>query len=362
MATLASVFIKLMVVPPKKMNQSSDTFACFVIGLRGNSTGLAGKCRGDHSSEHHPLTLHAPARFLSAMERKSHVDLFGAVALITFALHLSFNQVVIKVTSGGFNPVFAAGLRSAGAVVVLLIWMRLRGVPLKMDRAAWPAALVAGLLFTLEFTCLFVALDLTTVSRSSVIFYSMPVWLALAAHFLLPGEKLTGLRFAGLGLAMAGVALALSDRSSGDASWTGDILALLSAFSWAGIALCVRITPLATVPPALQLISQVAISAPILLLLAPLFGPLLREVEAIHIAGLAFQTIAVASLGFLAWFWLMTIYPASSVASFSFLSPVFSVLLGWLLLSEDVAPSIWGALVLVAAGIYLINRRPRREV
>ena len=74
---------------------------------------------------------------------------------------------------------------------------------------------------------------------------------------------------------------------------------------------------------------------------------------------LGFQTVAVASLGFLAWFWLMTIYPAASVASFSFLSPVFSVLLGWLLLSENVAPSVWAALVLVAAGIYLINRRPR---
>jgi drug/metabolite transporter (DMT)-like permease len=38
---------------------------------------------------------------------------------------------------------------------------------------------------------------------------------------------------------------------------------------------------------------------------------------------------------------------------------VFSVVLGWLLLSEDVAPSVWAALVLVASGIYLINRKPR---
>ena len=293
------------------------------------------------------------------MERKSHIDTFGAVALVAFALHLGFNQVVIKVTSGGFNPVFAAGLRSAGAVVVLLIWMRLRGVSFRMPREAWPGAIIAGLLFAFEFMCIFVALDLTTVSRSAVIFYSMPVWLALAAHFLLPGEQLTGLRVAGFALALGGVALALSDRDSGAASWTGDLLALVAAFGWAGIALCVRVTPLSKVPPAQQLMAQVLISAPILLALSPLFGPLLRDLQAIHLAGLAFQTIAVASLGFLAWFWLMSIYPAASVASFSFLSPVFAVILGWLLLSEDVAPSVWGALVMVAAGIYLINRRPR---
>ncbi|MGJ8627784.1 MAG: DMT family transporter [Sulfitobacter sp.] len=293
------------------------------------------------------------------MERKANIDLFGAVALIAFALHLAFNQVVIKVTAGGFNPVFAAGLRSAGAVLILLIWMRLRGVALTVPRNAWPAGIIAGLLFALEFICLFTALDVTTVSRASVIFYSMPVWLALIAHFLLPGERLTRLKVIGLLAAMAGVALALSDRSGRHISWAGDLLALTSAFCWAGIVLCVRITPLSRVPPAQQLLFQVAISAPIILLLAPFFGPLIRDLEPIHLAALLFQIIAVASLGFLVWFWLMTIYPASSVASFSFLSPVFSVLLGWILLSEHVAPSVWGALVLVASGIYLINRRPR---
>ena len=52
-------------------------------------------------------------------------------------------------------------------------------------------------------------------------------------------------------------------------------------------------------------------------------------------------------------------YPANSVASFSFISPVASVLLGWVLLGEEIAPSIWIALVLVAAGITLINRKPK---
>ena len=102
---------------------------------------------------------------------------------------------------------------------------------------------------------------------------------------------------------------------------------------------------------------QLIISAPILVLAAPFFGDLLRDVQPIHLWGLAFQIVAVASFGFLAWFWLMSIYPASSVASFSFLSPVFSVILGWMLLGEHVGWTIWAALVLVAAGIFLINRK-----
>lgn len=293
------------------------------------------------------------------MERKSSMDAFGAVALTAFALHLAFNQVVIKVTAGGFSPVFAAGLRSAGAVFVLLLWMYLRGVSFRMPREAWPWAIVSGLLFAFEFMCLYNALDVSTVSRSSVIFYSMPLWLALASVVFLPDEGLTKRKAFGLALAFGGVVVALAERGGGQISWTGDILALCSALSWAGIVLVVRVTPLAHVPPEQQLISQVAISAPILLVLAPLFGPMLRDVQAIHIWGMAFQIVAVASLGFLAWFWLMKRYPANSVASFSFISPVAAVVLGWVLLGEEIAPSIWVALVLVAAGITLINRKPK---
>ncbi|MEM8576439.1 MAG: DMT family transporter [Pseudomonadota bacterium] len=291
------------------------------------------------------------------MERKARMDALGAVMLITFALHLAFNQVVVKVTGGGFGPVFQAGLRSAGGVAVLVLWMAWRGGAVRMARGAWAGGTVAGALFALEFMCLFTALDLTTVSRSSVIFYSMPVWLALAAHFLIPGERLSGLRVLGLALAMGGVALAVLDRGAGAGSLLGDLLALVAALCWAGIALCVRVTRLSDVPPAEQLMWQLVVSAPLLLLAAPLMGDLFRAPEAIHWAGLAFQIVAVASLGFLAWFWLMKRYPASDVAAFSFLSPVFAVLLGWLLLSEEVALSVWAALVLVAAGVFLINRR-----
>ena len=291
------------------------------------------------------------------MERKTSMDMSGATALVAFALLLGFNQVVIKVSGGGFGPVFLAALRSAGAVVILLVWMRLKGVPVVMPKGVSRWGVLSGFLFAFEFICLFTALDLTSVSRASVIFYSMPVWLALAAHLLLPGERMSGPRVIGLVLAMCGVMWALADRDGADVSWLGDLAALGAALGWAGIALLLRATPLITVKPEVQLLWQVAISAPILFLLAPFMGDLVRDLQPVHLAGLAFQIVCVSSLGYLFWFWLLTIYPAASVASFSFLSPVFSVLLGWLLLNEQVEISIMGALVLVAAGIYLINRR-----
>lgn len=293
------------------------------------------------------------------MDRKSHIDALGAMALTGFSVLLAFNQVVIKVTNGGFGPVFGAGARSLIALGLLYLWMRYRGIRPKLTRRNLGAGLLVGMLFAGEFICLYLALDLTTVSRSSVIFYSMPVWLAIAAHFLLDSERLTPTRMVGLVLAMGGVGVAMLDREGGTANIWGDLAALGAALLWGGIALSLRLTRMKDERPEMQLFWQLVISTPVLLLVSPLFGDLLRDPELIHVGGLLFQALAIASFGYLFWFFLLTVYPASSVASFSFLAPVFSVLFGWWLLGEQVAVSIFVALVLVALGLTLINRKPR---
>lgn len=292
------------------------------------------------------------------MPPKSQIDAFGAISLTAFALLLGFNQVVIKVTNDGLQPVFFAALRSFGGAALIYTWIRWRGIELTLPRATWPAGVMIGAVFAFEFICLFIALDLTTVTRTSVLLYTMPLWLALAAHILIPGERLTRVKSIGLGLAFAGVVVALVARGGapGQGALLGDLLALLAAFFWAAIALIVRATALKSVRPEVQLLWQLVISAPILLFAAVFFGPFLREPSLIHWAGLTFQIVAVVSAGFLFWFWLLKIYPASSVAAFAFLSPIFGVGLGWLILGEPVGPGILIALVLVCAGLVLINR------
>ncbi|MBV0912978.1 DMT family transporter [Anianabacter salinae] len=295
------------------------------------------------------------------MDRKDRIDAFGALSLVSFAMLLAFNQVVIKVVNDGLQPAFFAGLRSALGAICLYGWMRLRGIPLSAPKGTVVPGILAALFFSGEFLLLFLALDLTTVSRSAILFYSMPVWLTIGAHFLLPGDALTMRKMLGLAAAMAGVVVAIGIRpDSGEASLAGDIMALGAAVLWAGTALLVRGTRLSSVRPEMQLLWQLVLSAPVLLVAALFFGPLIRDLAPIHLWGLAFQSAVIVSAGFLFWFWLLTIYPASGVASFSFLSPVLAVLLGWLLLNETITPAILVALALVAVGIVLINRPARR--
>ena len=290
------------------------------------------------------------------MDRKDHIDAFGAAALIGFSLLLAFNQVVIRVVNEGLQPVFFAGIRSAGAVFCLWLWFAIRRRPLGLQRKDLFFGTLMGTFFALEFVLLFIALDLTTVSRTSVLFYTMPLWLALLAHAFIPGERITPMKAAGQALAFLGMTVAILWRSGGgEASLLGDILAVVAAIGWATLALIAR-TGLKDVAPDRQLFWQVLVSAPLLIGASLFFGPWIRDLEPIHLWGLAFQIVIMVSAGFSFWLWLLTIYPAASVAAFSFLAPVFGVFLGWWLLDEPLGAPIIVSLVLVCLGLILINR------
>jgi drug/metabolite transporter (DMT)-like permease len=289
--------------------------------------------------------------------RKDALDLPGFAGLFLFTCVLAGNQLVMKVTSTGLSPVFQAGLRSLFACLVILIWMLVRQVGFgSLRRDMWPGVAM-GVAFTLEFIGLYNALDKTTVARASIIFYTMPMHLSLAAHFLIPGERLTPVKVAGLICAFLGVVIVLIDRPGGDASLLGDLLAWLGALGWAAIALTVRISRISEAPPEAQQLWQLSFSAVALLAVAPLFGPLVRDFGAEHVWLMGYQVLLVASFGFLGWFYLMKRYPASVVASFSFLTPVIAVFLGWALLGEALHLSVLVALAFVSTGILLINRK-----
>lgn len=292
------------------------------------------------------------------MERRENMDTFGTSTLVMFALLLAFNQVLIKVVNDGFQPIFLAGIRSvvSGTIVIGWIWFRGRSLDFRR-RDLWPG-LMLGAIFASEFLFLFTALDLTSVIRTSIMFYTMPVWLAIGAHFLLPAERISATKAIGLALAFAGMVWAMLDRGqgAGDANIWGDLLALGAAIAWAGIPLSVRLTSLSKLRPEMQLLWQLTVSAPILLFAALFLGPFVRDLQMIHLMGFGLLAL-IASGGFMFWLWLLTIYPASGVASFSFLSPIFGIALGWLLLGETASPTLIGSGILVAFGLLLINRR-----
>lgn len=277
-----------------------------------------------------------------------------------FGLAMLFgaNNVLIKLGNQGLQPVFFAGARSVVAALAVGGWMAWRRIPVRYD--LWRPGLLIGALFSAEFLLLFVALDHTSVVRASSIFYAMPIWLALAAHFLFPGERLTPVRFLGFLMGFAGVVLTFAGRANVSEAgniW-GDLAALVAGISWAGVVVVSRLTRLGTTAPTTQIFWQLVVSAFALCALAPLFGtPLVREFDTFQAVLFLVQALGVAAAGFSLWFWLLGRYQASILASFSFLTPVLSALLGWLLLGEPITWITPFALTMLVAGLVLINRR-----
>ncbi|MDG1879411.1 MAG: DMT family transporter [Paracoccaceae bacterium] len=289
------------------------------------------------------------------MKRKDKIDTLGAASLIVFSALIGLNQVLIKIVNDGLQPVFQAGMRSVFAFVIVFSYAVIRGNKINITDGSLKPGIITGIFFGLEFVLLFLALDYTTVGRASIMFYSMPVWLTIVAHFLIPNEKITFIRILGLLCAVVGLAWALSDNISGGYALLGDLMCIIGSILWAGIVLFARLSNLRKSTPEMQLIYQLAVSPFILIPVAFFFGPFIRDLQLLHIFLFGFQVIGIVSIGFVLWFWVLSIYPASDMASFSFLAPVFGVIFGWLVLGENIGITIVGSLFLVSVGIILIN-------
>tara|TARA_Y100001933_G_scaffold159658_1_gene157879 strand:+ start:806 stop:1690 length:885 start_codon:yes stop_codon:yes gene_type:complete len=294
------------------------------------------------------------------MEKKTKIDAFGAIALISFSLLLGINHVVIKIVNLGLNPIFFAGIRSFIAFIFIIIWMKLVDKPIVFNSKYTKISFIAGIIFALEFLFLFLALDFTTVSRNSIIYYSMPLWLTILLFFTKSNEKISFLKFLGLILAFIGVVLSVTNFKINlilnSPNLIGDILAFLAALFWALLIIIAKNSSFSKVSPEMQLLWMVMVSGPILTIFSLFIEDPIRNFQLIHIWGILFQSIIVVAGGFLFWLWLLSKYPASGVASFSFLTPIFTIFFGWLILSEVMTFDFLIAASLVILGLILINR------
>ena len=272
------------------------------------------------------------------------------------------NQVAIKVANGGISPVLQVGLRSAFAVVLVLAWARARGVPLfERDRTLW-AGIGAGLIFCLEFVLMYVGLMHTTASRGVVLLYLAPFVVAFGAHYLIPGDRLSVTKVLGLAAALAGLSVAMWEglAAPGRPTLLGDLLSLMAAVTWGATTVFIRSSALKRSPPEKVLLYQLAISAAILPVLSYLMGePGITDLGTPVLGAFVYTVVVVAFASYVAWFWLVRNYPPTRISAFTFLSPVFGVVAGSLMLGEAFTPSLAAALALIAFGIFLVNRPQR---
>jgi drug/metabolite transporter (DMT)-like permease len=298
--------------------------------------------------------------------RKDHLDGLAVGMLLACCMFWGLQQVLVKAIMSEVAPLFQASLRCIGACVLLLIWCRVRGVRLfERDGSLWPG-LLAGGLFAAEFACIYLGLLYTSASRLTVFLYTSPFWVAALVPLFVKSERLRPLQWLGMGCAFVAVAFAMreglgagSTHGGVNNSALGDLLGLAAGALWGLTTVTIRAKNLTRIAPEKLLFYQIATTA----LAVPWISLALGESWNFNWSPMAWgsmlaQTVIGAFASYLAWMWMLGRYPATQISVFVFLTPLFALLFGTLLLGEAATPTLLAALGLVAVGIVLVNRKP----
>lgn len=296
-------------------------------------------------------------------DRKTHLDALAVILLVSCCFLWGLNQVAAKAAMPEIAPLWQAAARSAGGAALVWLWSRFRGITMFARDATWRGGLLAGALFGAEFLCIFVGLQFTTASRMVVFIYISPFVVALGMPFITRAERLSRPQMAGLLLAFAGVAWAFAEGftapAAGPHQLLGDALGVLAGILWGATTLAIRGSALSSASAEKTLWYQLAISGVLLTGAALAVGaplPAAATLSALAWSSMLFQVVIVTFASYLVWFWLIRHYPATRLASFTLLTPVFGLVLGALLLHEPITTRLVVALLAVAAGIVLVNR------
>jgi drug/metabolite transporter (DMT)-like permease len=287
------------------------------------------------------------------------LDAAAAALAVVLCLSWGFNQVAVKLALPEIPPLIQAAFRSTFGALIVVAWARRRGVALMQPDGTLVAGVIAGVLFGLEFLLIYRGLVFTSASRAALFLYTAPFFIVIGARWFLPGDRFDRRQWIGLLLAFAGIVIAFGvPTPGGDArELLGDLMLVLAGAAWGATTLLVKATRLVQAPYEKTLLYQLIVSAPMLALCAQLLGERVSAPpSAVAVGSLLYQTVWIASFTFLAWFALIQRYSASRLAAFTFLTPLFGVAAGHVVLGEPLTPAFALAVALVVAGLVLVNR------
>ncbi len=294
------------------------------------------------------------------MDTRKPLDGLAIGTMVVLCVIWSLQQVVLKSTADDIAPILQIALRSGVAAVLVYALMRWRGQRLSFTDGTARAGWLAGALFGVEFWLVGEGLRHTSAAHMVVFLYTAPLFAALGLHWRLPAERLSRLQWLGIFLAFAGTAVAFLGRAqstspaAGNILW-GDFLGLLAGMAWGATTVVVRCSPLSTAPPTQTLMYQLLCAFGLLGCVSVVTGQAHINPTPEVWASLAFHGLVVSFASFLAWFWLLRHYLASRLGVFSFLTPLFGIVLGAWLLNEPIEPGFVVGAVPVMVGIVLVS-------
>ena len=296
---------------------------------------------------------------------KQFLDLKGILTMIIVTLIWAFNYTAVKYSNEGISPVFASALRSIIAAICGVIYCMRRGEKLFHTDIMLFHGFIVGLLFGLEFACIYFGLLYTDAGRSVVFVYLSPFVVTIGAHFFLRGDRLTLLKMLGLFLAFAGIFFVFQGKPKAAKSTMllGDILQIAAAVFWGATTVYIKKFMAEKIHPINTFLYQLVFSIPILLIVSLILeSRWIYRIDLTIVASLFYQSVINAFISLVIWFKLIHEYSVSRLTAFTFFTPIFGVLFGIVLLGEEFTRSLMVGLPLVCLGIFIVNWRRTEKI
>ncbi len=270
---------------------------------------------------------------------------------------------MIRIGLRGIPPITGVALRFAIASAVLLALVPALGVKLgrsPVERRLW--LINALLTFAIPYSILYWAEQWVPSGLAAVIFATFPLLTALIAHFVLPEERLTAARIAGILVGFVGIAVIFSEdfqALGGPQVLKAGALLLLSPLCASCGGVLVKRWGKGVHP--------LSIAAVPMGITALLLGPIAWLLESTRemtfdtpsVLALLYLAIIGSAVPFTLYFWLLKHQNATSIAMINYATPVIAVAVGTLFLHEPFTPRILAGVALVVAGV-AVAVRPKR--
>ena len=283
--------------------------------------------------------------------------------MASVAVLFSLNYIVSKIGMHAFNPLTFAYLRIIGATVILNVVVRERNAAPLAPGDGW-RLIGFGILGVVINQSLFLAgLALTSAHAAAILITAVPIF-ALCAALILGRERATAMKIGGIVLAAAGaLTLVGGEGFAGTTkSFIGDLLIIGNSLSYA--LYLVTSKPVMARLSARRVIARMfAVSSVLMLPIAawPMLHQQWRTVPPQAWLALAFVIAGPTIAAYLMQAWALKYAESSVVAAYTYLQPVFAVILAAIFLQEQIRLIALLAGAMIVAGVYVSGRGGKPE-
>jgi drug/metabolite transporter (DMT)-like permease len=270
------------------------------------------------------------------------------------------NPVAIKLGLADTPPLRLAWMRFLVGAIAVAIWGawtgRLREFVIRRDE--WRPLLVIGLLFTAQIGSMNIGTSLTSAAHASILLNSYAVHTVVLAHFMIPGDRLSLQRVAGVVIAYGGIVMLFGrELTAGGSTVLGDAIMFGSAFLLAERTIYLA-RAVQSLDPLKLILSQAVMGGTLFFIMSGLFETRPTQWTVQLLGVLAYQGVLIAGFNFVVNLWLLKRYRPTSLAAYFLTQPIFGVLAAAAFTGDALTVDVLIASLAVAAGIGLTTIGP----